>query len=132
MEVTGTIKRILPVQNVSATFRKRELVVSTDEQYPQTIAIEFTQDKVDLLDRVREGEAVSVSINIRGREWTSPQGDVRYFVSLQGWRVQAGQAGAPASAPSAASAATAMAAAPVPPAPAASGFAPVPDDDLPF
>jgi hypothetical protein len=130
MEVTGTVKRILPVQNVSATFRKRELVVNTDEQYPQTVAIEFTQDKVDLLDRVREGESVTVSINIRGREWTSPQGDVRYFVSLQGWRVQAG-ATAGAAAPSAAAAATSMAAAPVPPAPAA-GFAPVPDDDLPF
>ncbi len=131
MDVTGTVKRILPVQIVSATFRKRELVVNTDEQYPQTVAIEFTQDKVDLLDRVREGESVTVSINIRGREWTSPQGDVRYFVSLQGWRVQAGQAGAGAAAPSAAAAATSMAAAPVPPAPAA-GFAPVPDDDLPF
>lgn len=131
MEVTGTVKRILPVQNVSATFRKRELVVTTDEQYPQTVAIEFTQDKVDLLDRVREGEAVSVSINIRGREWTSPQGDVRYFVSLQGWRVQGASAGAPA-AQNAASAATAMAAAPVPPAPSAPSFAPVPDDDLPF
>ena len=131
MEVTGTVKRILPVQNVSATFRKRELVVNTDEQYPQTVAIEFTQVKGDLWDRVREGESVTVSINIRGREWTSPQGDVRYFVSLQGWRVQAGQAGAGAAAPSAAAAATSMAAAPVPPAPAA-GFAPVPDDDLPF
>lgn len=130
MEVTGTVKRILPVQNVSATFRKRELVVNTDEQYPQTVAIEFTQDKVDLLDRVREGESITVSINIRGREWTSPQGDVRYFVSLQGWRVQAGAA-AGAAAPSAAAAATSMAAAPVPPAPAA-GFTPVPDDDLPF
>ncbi len=130
MEVTGTVKRILPVQNVSATFRKRELVVNTDEQYPQTVAIEFTQDKVDLLDRVREGESITVSINIRGREWTSPQGDVRYFVSLQGWRVQAGAA-AGAAAPSAAATATSMAAAPVPPAPAA-GFAPVPDDDLPF
>jgi len=129
MEVTGTVKRLLPVQNVSATFRKRELVVNTDEQYPQTVAIEFTQDKVDLLDRVREGESVTVSINIRGREWTSPQGEVRYFVTLQGWRVQAGQAGA--AAPSAAAAASSMAAAPVPPAPAA-GFAPVPDDDLPF
>ena len=129
MEVTGTVKRLLPVQNVSATFRKRELVVNTDEQYPQTVAIEFTQDKVDLLDRVREGESVTVSINIRGREWTSPQGEVRYFVTLQGWRVQAGQAGA--AAPSAAAAATSMAAAPVPPAPAA-GFAPVPDDVLPF
>ena len=102
MEVTGTVKRLLPVQNVSATFRKRELVVNTDEQYPQTVAIEFTQDKVDLLDRVREGESVTVSINIRGREWTSPQGEVRYFVTLQGWRVQAGQAGA--AAPSAAAA----------------------------
>ena len=71
MEITGTVKKIMEVQQVSPTFRKRELVVQTDEQYPQPILVEFTQDRADLLNRVQEGQKVTVSINIRGREWTS-------------------------------------------------------------
>lgn len=88
MEVEGRIKVINPEQQVSATFKKRELVVTTDEQYPQHIMVEFVQDKCDLLNNFRVGEPVKVSINIRGREWVSPQGETKYFNSIQGWRVE--------------------------------------------
>ena len=88
MEITGTVKKILDMQQVSPTFRKREIVVQTDEQYPQPILIEFTQDRSDLLNRVQEGQKVTVSINIRGREWTGREGETRYYVSIQGWRIQ--------------------------------------------
>lgn len=87
MDITGKIEKIGDVQNVSATFKKRELVVRTEEQYPQPLMIEFTQDKTSLLDNYKLGDQVTVSINIRGREWKSPQGDMKYFVSLQGWRI---------------------------------------------
>ena len=60
----------------------------TEEQYPQPINIEFVQDKVDLLNSCTEGEKVKVSINIRGREWTSPQNEVKYFNSIVGWRLE--------------------------------------------
>ncbi|RZJ66533.1 MAG: DUF3127 domain-containing protein [Flavobacterium sp.] len=95
MEVTGKVKVIGQEQQVSASFRKRELVVTTDEQYPQHIMIEFTQDKCDLLNNYRPGEEVKVSINLRGREWVSPQGETRYFNSIQGWRIEKAQAEAP-------------------------------------
>ncbi len=88
MEVTGKIRVINPAQQVSASFKKRELVVTTDEQYPQHIMIEFTQDKCDLLDNYRPGEEVRVSINLRGREWVNPQGETKYFNSIQGWRIE--------------------------------------------
>ena len=88
MEVSGTIKVINDEQQISATFKKRELVVSTDEQYPQTIMIEFVQDKTDLLNQYAVGDAVKVSINLRGREWVSPQGDTKYFNSVHGWRIE--------------------------------------------
>lgn len=88
MEVLGKVKVINPEQQVSAAFKKRELVVTTDEQYPQDILIEFTQDKCDLLSAYKQGESVKVSINLRGREWTNPQGEVRYFNSIQGWRIE--------------------------------------------
>lgn len=88
MEVVGKIKEVNAEQQVSAAFKKRELVVTTDEQYPQHILIEFNQDKCDLLNSYNKGEAVKVSINLRGREWVNPQGETRYFNSIQGWRIE--------------------------------------------
>ena len=94
MEVSGRIKMIDETKAFGANgFRKRELVVTTDEQYPQHIMIEFTQDKCDLLNNYRVGEPVKVSINLRGREWVNPQGETKYFNSIQGWRIEkAGEA----------------------------------------
>src|SRR5690554_8028780 len=81
MEILGRIKMIGQVQDVSPTFRKRELVVTTEEQYPQHLLIEFTQDKCELLNQFQVGEPVRVGINLRGREWVNPQGETRYFNS---------------------------------------------------
>jgi len=89
MEVQGSIKVIGEVQEISATFKKRELVVTTDEQYPQTISIEFIQDKTDLLNSFEVAQNVKVNINLRGREWENPQTkEIKYFNSIQGWRIE--------------------------------------------
>ena len=89
MEVQGSIKVLGEVQEISATFKKRELVVSTDEQYPQTLSIEFIQDKTDLLNKFEIGQNVKVGINLRGREWENPQTkEIKYFNSIQGWRIE--------------------------------------------
>jgi hypothetical protein len=61
MEVTGKIKVVNPEQQISAAFKKRELVVTTEEQYPQHIMIEFTQDKCDLLNNYSVGETVKLA-----------------------------------------------------------------------
>lgn len=91
MEVSGRIKMIDETKAFGANgFRKREVVVTTDEQYPQHIMIEFTQDKCDLLNNYQVGEPVKVSINLRGREWVNPQGETKYFNSIQGWRIEKG------------------------------------------
>jgi single-stranded DNA-binding protein len=125
MEVTGKIKVINAEQQVSASFKKRELVVATEEQYPQFISINFVQDKCDLLNNYNVGDAVKVSINLRGREWVNPQGETKYFNDIQGWRVEKLQAEAPSATPMA-------------PMPAAEAFAPATNfneeehDDLPF
>jgi len=130
MEVIGKIKVINPIQEVSASFKKRELVVTTEEQYPQHILIEFTQARVDDLNSYQVGEPVKVSINLRGREWVSPQGETRYFNSIQGWRIERI---ATASSGTSASSAQMM-----PPMPAADAFEPATNfneeehDDLPF
>jgi hypothetical protein len=62
---------------------ERELVVTTEEQYPQHIMIEFTQDKSDLLNNYKVGDVVKVSINLGGREWINPQGEAKYFNSVR-------------------------------------------------
>ena len=127
MEVAGKIKVINAEQQVSATFRKRELVVTTDEQYPQHIMVEFTQDKCDLLNNYKTGEAVKVSINLRGREWINQQGEAKYFNSIQGWKIERVQdaGSAPSSAPNAAAPET-------PVFPTAPSFTEEDHDDLPF
>lgn len=88
MELQGTIKKIFDIQEFASGFQKREMVLLTQEQYPQPINIEFLSDKISLLDNLREGENVKVSINIRGREWVNPQGETKYFNSITGWRVE--------------------------------------------
>lgn len=88
MEISGKIKALNPTQQVSASFQKRELVIATDEQYPQFISINFVQDKCDLLDKYVAGQDVKVSINLRGREWVNPQGETKYFNDIQGWRIE--------------------------------------------
>ena len=122
MEITGKIKVIGETESFGTNnFRKRELVVTTDEQYPQMIMVEFVQDKVDLLNNYAVGQDVKVSINLRGREWINPQGEAKYFNSIQGWRIEGLSQAAPQDLP------------PV------DQFAPVPNldcsdepDDLPF
>ena len=91
MEVLGKVKVINETQQVSASFKKRELVVVTSEQYPQTILIEFTQDKCDVLSGYNVGDEVTVGINLRGREWVNPQGETKYFNSIQGWKISKGE-----------------------------------------
>lgn len=86
--VVGIIKLVGATQEIgSKGFRKRELVVTTAEDYPQMLMIEFTQDKVDLLNNFSQGQSVKVAINLRGREWINPQGEAKYFNSLQGWKI---------------------------------------------
>lgn len=89
MEIQGTVKLVGTTQTFGSNgFRKRELVVTTDEQYPQHLMIEFVQDKTELLNSIAPGQSVKVNINLRGREWVNPQGETKYFNSIQGWRIE--------------------------------------------
>ena len=93
MEVTGKIKKIDETKTFGASgFRKREMVVTTADQYPQMILVEFVQDKVDLLNSYKVGDDVKISINLRGSEWINPEGVAVYFNSIQGWRIEKGEA----------------------------------------
>jgi hypothetical protein len=83
MEVNGKIIVIGDTETIGAKdFKKRLLVVQTDEQYPQSIPVEFTQDKTNLLDKFQLNDLVKVSINLRGSEWKG-----KYYANIQGWRI---------------------------------------------
>jgi hypothetical protein len=89
MEITGRIKVLNETQNIGTNgFRKREVVITTEEQYPQFILIEFIQDKCDLLNNYSIGQEVKIDINIRGREWINPEGLAKYFNAIHGWRIE--------------------------------------------
>lgn len=89
MEIVGKIKKIMDVQNVSDKFKKREFVLSTDlnTPYPQHILFQTTQEKCSMLDNLKVTDEVKVFFNIRGREWTNQEGQIKYFVTLEAWRI---------------------------------------------
>ncbi len=126
MEITGIVKKIGETEQITDSFKKRNLVVTTEEQYPQHLQIEFVQDKGALLDHYSEGDKVTVGINLRGREWTSPQNEVKYFNSISGWRIEKQSAAPAANAGQNGQAAPAKEMPPMPP------MQDDEDDDLPF
>ena len=88
MQLNGIIKVIKPIQQVSATFQKREFVIETTEQYPQTISLELHGDRVDIIESFTEGQEVECHINLRGRMWVNPQGEEKYFNTIVCWKIQ--------------------------------------------
>jgi hypothetical protein len=126
MEITGKVHEIGAVQQVTETFKKRDLVVQYAEnpQFVEYIKFEATQDRVNLFDNLNSGDEVTVSFNLRGRPWTNKEGITTYFNSLVAWRVNK-----VASTPQHAEGQGSM---PHTPAPVDISSSPADDDDLPF
>ncbi|NRA11466.1 MAG: DUF3127 domain-containing protein [Crocinitomicaceae bacterium] len=126
-KLTGTIKVIKDTVQVTEKFAKREFVINdASSMYPQDIMFQSVQDKCSMLDGYTEGENVEVSFNLRGREWTSPQGEVKYFNTLDAWRIEKVGQGMPQGGPSDMNLDAVPAATPTASTEAAE------DDDLPF
>jgi len=88
-ELKGFLKEIKDERQVSDKFKLREFVLTDDSsEYPQHIQLQFTQDRCEKLNGLKSGDRVNVKFNVRGREWTSPQGEVRYFNTLEAWFIQ--------------------------------------------
>jgi len=84
--VEGTVVRVGELVE-NGNFKKKDLIVKTNGEYPQVFALEFVKDKEELLDVVSQGQKVKVTCNLRGREWINPQGDAKYFSSLAAWKI---------------------------------------------
>jgi len=91
-EYTGVVKKVQPTQTFNSGFTKRELVLTDDidstSRFPNVIAFTFKKDNCSLLDSVQEGQRVKVRFAIDGREWTNPQGQVKYFTDLTALKIE--------------------------------------------
>lgn len=88
LQYKGTVKKVMETHIVSEKFKKREFVVSDNAaQYPQTVMFQVTQDRCDLFETIKEGDEVTIDFSLKGREWTNPQGEVKYFNTLDAFRV---------------------------------------------
>ena len=89
----NTIKGKVIVKNdtikVSEKFSKRTFVISEHGDYPQLIEVELQQDKCSLIDSIQVGQEVEAHYNLRGRSWTNPQGEVKYFNTIVVWKIDA-------------------------------------------
>jgi hypothetical protein len=90
MEAIGRLHAIYETKQVSERFTKREFVLelADNPKYPQTVLFQLTGDRVTQLDGMNVGDQVRIEFNLRGREWRSPQGEVKYFNSLDVWRIE--------------------------------------------
>ncbi|MCG8589512.1 MAG: DUF3127 domain-containing protein [Proteobacteria bacterium] len=95
LQATGRIHALFDPQQVTERFRKREFVLelADNPRYPQFVQFQLTGDRCESLDGFQVGEEVRVEFSLRGREWTSPKGDVRYFNSLDVWTLERTGAG---------------------------------------
>ena len=84
----GVVYKVGNTEVISDKFSKRELVLTdAADQYPQYISFTFVKDKCALLDNLADGQETEVSFSLKGREWTSPQGQVKYFNTIEGFAV---------------------------------------------
>ncbi len=90
MKIQGRIIKIGETQQVSDTFKKRDFVVEYTEnpQYPEYISFQLIQERCMLIDSFKEEDTVEVSFNLKGRKWIAPDGETKFFNSLQAWRVE--------------------------------------------
>lgn len=95
MIAQGKIYKILDTQQVTEKFRKREFVleVTNNPAYVQKVLFTLILDNVSMLDGFSVGEEVSVKFNLKGKEWTSPNGDVKYFNTLEAETITSNSSG---------------------------------------
>lgn len=89
LHITAVFKRVEEIKEVGEKkFKTRNLIVTTDEPFPQTLSIQFTQDRVNAMDIFKPGDKVKIALNLKGREWTNPSGEVSVFNTIEGWKIE--------------------------------------------
>jgi len=125
MQIQGKIHATFDAAQVTERFRKREFVLELEgtSRYPQYVMFQLTGDRCEALDGFDTGHEVAVEFSLRGREWTSPKGEIRFFNSLEVWSIDRVSEGAASGSGGSSAAGPAASDAPPPP---------TDDDDIPF
>ena len=89
IEIKGTVETILEIQEFASGFKKQTLVIDTGGKFPQKVAVDFAKEKIELIASLVQGQEVTIGVNIRGNEYNG-----KYYVSLAGWKVDAGSVAA--------------------------------------
>jgi hypothetical protein len=89
IEISGKLHAIFDAKQISERFRKREFVIELGDnpQYPQYVQFQLTGDRCENIDGFNVGDQVHLEFSLRGREWNSPQGETKYFNSLDVWTI---------------------------------------------
>jgi hypothetical protein len=88
LTLTGRLHKIFDTNQISDSFKKRDFVIETEDQYPQMVKFELTQNTCDKINDFKVGDEITAHFNVRGREWTNKNNEVVYFVSLNAWRIE--------------------------------------------
>ena len=90
MNIKGKLVEIFDTVQITETFKKREFIIQDNKnpEYPEFVKVELIQDKVSLLDDLKVGDKINVLINIKGRKWEDKEGKIKYFNSIQGWKIE--------------------------------------------
>jgi single-strand DNA-binding protein len=82
-EIQGILHKKYDTESKTASFQTRDLVLMTEENYPQYIKFQLTQERCGALDGYEEGEKIKVHFDLRGREW---QG--KFLTNLNAWKLE--------------------------------------------
>ena len=83
-EIEGKLHKKFETESKTASFQAREFVILiSEDNYPQYIKFQLTQDRCSLIDNYEEGKKVKVHFDLRGREWNE-----KYFTNLNAWRIE--------------------------------------------
>ena len=90
MNIKGKLVEIFDTVQITETFKKREFIIQDNKnpEYPEFVKVELIQDKVSLLDDLKVGDEINVLINIKGKKWEDKEGNIKYFNSIQGWKIE--------------------------------------------
>ena len=90
MNIKGKLVEIFDTVQITETFKKREFIIQDNKnpEYPEFVKVELIQEKVSLLDNLNVGDEINVLINIKGRKWEDKEGNIKYFNSIQGWKIE--------------------------------------------
>ncbi|TNJ34199.1 DUF3127 domain-containing protein [Prosthecochloris vibrioformis] len=92
MEITGTIAEVLNPKTgtgKNGTWKKQEVILETDGQYPKKICFSFWGDKADN-ELLRNGSAVRISFDLESREFNG-----KWYTDAKGWKVEPVAGGSP-------------------------------------